>query len=247
MHPGRHNAIRDYSLSDTPATVVERDSDATRPRVQRRRVHQLPRHREPSRSARNHSDADGARRRARRDLPRPRDGVRRWNEPGAHRATLPDATFVGFDFAARPIARAQRMASDLGLANIRLTQLDLREVPADLGSFDYIIAHGLYSWIPTEVRAHVMPLIARHLAPNGVAFVSFNTLPGCHMRRAVWEMLRYHTREIADLPAKRRRRAHAARAGVSTRRAVKTRARKRCARRFVTQAKATTHRWLMTT
>jgi SAM-dependent methyltransferase len=117
-------------------------------------------------------------------------------------ATLPDATFVGFDFAARPIARAQRMASDLGLANIRLTQLDLREVPADLGSFDYIIAHGLYSWIPTEVRAHVMPLIARHLAPNGVAFVSFNTLPGCHMRRAVWEMLKYHTREIADLPAK---------------------------------------------
>ncbi len=117
-------------------------------------------------------------------------------------ATLPEATFVGFDFAARPIARAQRMASDLGLANIQLTQLDLREVPTDLGSFDYIIAHGLYSWIPAEVRALVMPLIARHLAPNGVAFVSYNTLPGCHMRRVVWEMLKYHTREIEDLTAK---------------------------------------------
>jgi SAM-dependent methyltransferase len=117
-------------------------------------------------------------------------------------ATLPNASFMGFDFAARPISRAQRMARDLGLSNIRLLQLDLRDLPEDLGSFDYIIAHGLYSWIPTEVRDHVMPLIARHLAPNGVAFVSYNTLPGCHMRRVVWEMLKYHTRDIADKPAK---------------------------------------------
>lgn len=117
-------------------------------------------------------------------------------------ATLPKASFTGFDFAARPITQAQRMASDLGLSNIRLLQLDLRNVPADLGSFDYIVAHGLYSWIPAEVRALVMPLIARHLAPNGVAFVSYNTLPGCHIRRAVWEMLKYHAREIEDKPAK---------------------------------------------
>jgi SAM-dependent methyltransferase len=116
-------------------------------------------------------------------------------------ATLPNATFVGFDFAARPVARAQSMARDLGLTNIRLLELDLRHLPVDLGSFDYIIAHGLYSWVPPEVRAHVMPMIARHLAPNGVAFVSYNTLPGCHMRRVVWEMLKYHTRDIADKPA----------------------------------------------
>jgi len=117
-------------------------------------------------------------------------------------ATLPNASFVGFDFAARPVSRAQSMARDLRLTNIRLLQLDLRELPEELGSFDYIIAHGLYSWIPTEVRDHVMPLIARHLAPNGVAFVSYNTLPGCHMRRVVWEMLKYHTRDIGDKAAK---------------------------------------------
>jgi len=117
-------------------------------------------------------------------------------------ATLPNATFVGFDFAARPIANARRMASDLGLRNVRLLELDLRELPADLGPFDYIIAHGLYSWVPPEVRAHVLPLIARHLAPQGVAFVSYNTLPGCHMRRVVWDMLKYHTRDIAGKSAK---------------------------------------------
>jgi hypothetical protein len=48
----------------------------------------------------------------------------------------------------------------------------------------------------------VLPLIARHLAPNGIAFISYNTLPGCHMRRAVWEMLKHHTRAIKDRPAR---------------------------------------------
>jgi len=117
-------------------------------------------------------------------------------------ATLPAATFVGFDFAARPIASARLMASDLGLTNVQFLELDLRELPADLGSFDYIIAHGLYSWVPADVRARVLPLIARHLAPQGVAFVSYNTLPGCHMRRVVWEMLKYHTRDVDGKSAK---------------------------------------------
>ena len=115
-------------------------------------------------------------------------------------AMLPNANFVGFDFAARPISHAQSMVHDLGLTNVRLLQLDVRQLPSDLGTFDYVIAHGFYSWIPAEVRAHLMPSIARHLAPNGVAFVSYNTFPGCHMRRAVWEMLRYHTRHVRDKP-----------------------------------------------
>jgi len=117
-------------------------------------------------------------------------------------AALPQATFVGVDFASRPLDVARRMSGDLALTNVRLLQLDLRELPADLGSFDYIIAHGLYSWIPVDVRAHVLPLIARHLAPQGVAFVSYNTLPGCHARRAVWEMLKYRARAISDPSAR---------------------------------------------
>ena len=117
-------------------------------------------------------------------------------------ATLPNASFVGFDFAARPLARAQAMVRDLGLRNVQLLNVDLRELPGDLGRFDYIIAHGLYSWLPDDVRDHLMPAIARHLAPRGVAFVNYNTMPGCHMRAVVWDMLRHHTRAIADAPAK---------------------------------------------
>ena len=117
-------------------------------------------------------------------------------------ATLPRATFVGFDLAARPIARGQRMIRELGLANVRALELDLRDVPRDFGMFDYIIAHGLYSWVPADVRAHVMPLIARHLARNGVALVSYNAMPGSHLRGVVWDMLKYHTRGLDQKAAK---------------------------------------------
>ena len=117
-------------------------------------------------------------------------------------ATFPDAEFVGCDYAARPVARAQQMVADLGLRNIRILQLDLRDIPPDAGSFDYIIVHGLYSWIPLEVRRHLMPVIARHLAPNGVAYVSYNAFPGCRVRQAAWDMLRLHTKDCPDLKSK---------------------------------------------
>ena len=117
-------------------------------------------------------------------------------------ATLPSAEFTGIDYAARPVARAQKMVEELGIANVRIAQLDLRDFPADAGSFDYIIAHGLYSWLPLEVRQHLMPLIARHLAPNGIAYVSYNVFPGCRVRQAAWDVLKFHTRDCHDLKSK---------------------------------------------
>ena len=161
-------------------------------------------------------------------------------------ATLPTATFVGFDFASRAVRARSAWRGDLGLANIRLLQLDLRDMPPDLGTFDYIIAHGLYSWIPADVRANLLPLIARHLAPNGVAYVSYNTLPGCHMRRAVWEMLEYHTRASPDMPAK----VAAARAFIALVAepvAGENRRSGACARKYDMPARASTRGWRTTT
>jgi SAM-dependent methyltransferase len=113
-------------------------------------------------------------------------------------ASLPRAVFVGVDIAPAPLARAQQMADDLGLANVRLLQCDLAALPSDLGQFDYVIARGVHSWLPDEVRARLLPAIACHLAPGGVAFASYNTLPGCHLRRAVWDLLRQHTHAIGE-------------------------------------------------
>jgi methyltransferase-like protein/ubiquinone/menaquinone biosynthesis C-methylase UbiE len=115
---------------------------------------------------------------------------------------LPSSTFVGFDLAAQPIEIGQRMVARLGLTNIALAQRDLADFPADAGEFDYIIAHGLYSWIPAGARDRLLALVARHLTPRGVAFVSYNVYPGCYIRRMVWEMLRFHTDPLGA-PAER--------------------------------------------
>ncbi|HUP96815.1 MAG TPA: methyltransferase regulatory domain-containing protein [Usitatibacter sp.] len=113
-------------------------------------------------------------------------------------AVLPKSEFVGFDIAGQPVEAGRRFAAEAGLTNVTLTRLDLADFPADAGAFDYILAHGLYSWIPAGPRDQLLALIGRHLAPNGVAFVSYNVYPGCYVRRMVWEMLRFHTEPLKE-------------------------------------------------
>lgn len=107
-------------------------------------------------------------------------------------ATLPDATFVGCDLSPRAIDAARRAVAELGLSNVTLLRADLRELPATLGEFDYIIAHGVYSWVPAPVRDALFDVGSRCLGPDGLMFVSYNTYPGCHVRRAAWEIIHLH-------------------------------------------------------
>ena len=102
---------------------------------------------------------------------------------------IPGGEFVGFDLAASPIARAQRRIDELRLTNIRVFQADLMDVSGDLGQFDYIIAHGVYAWVPDPVRDALLAFCRRHLAPEGIAFVSYNALPGSHIRELVRDLL----------------------------------------------------------
>ena len=94
------------------------------------------------------------------------------------------------------------MAADLGLSNISLRAADLRDLGPDEGEFDYIFAHGLYSWIPADVRDRLLAVCRERLAPQGVAFVSYNVYPGRYPRQMIREILLYHTRAIED-PAQR--------------------------------------------
>ena len=68
------------------------------------------------------------------------------------------------------------------------------EVDDDWGKFDYIIAHGVYSWVPAEVREQVLAICRKSLGPQGIAFVSYNAFPGCHLRKMVREMMLFHVR-----------------------------------------------------
>ena len=115
---------------------------------------------------------------------------------------LPESRFTGIDLAAAPIAAACAMAGELGLSNIDLSVADLRDLGPEMGEFDYIFAHGLYSWIPAEVRDRLLAVCRERLAPEGVVFVSYNVYPGRYPRQMIREILLYHTRGVED-PAER--------------------------------------------
>ncbi|MDX1616745.1 MAG: class I SAM-dependent methyltransferase [Candidatus Promineifilaceae bacterium] len=116
--------------------------------------------------------------------------------PMAYR--LPNSRFVGLDYAAIQIEDGQRDIARLGLENIELVQGDILSPPDDLGQFDYIIAHGVWSWVPQPVRLALLTLIRDHMAPQGIAYVSYNVYPGWHMVNVIRDLMRYRTRHIDD-------------------------------------------------
>jgi SAM-dependent methyltransferase len=118
-------------------------------------------------------------------------------------AAYPRAEVINFDLAGEPIARGRRWSATSGIANVRHEQLDILDAADRLdGTFDYIMAHGVYAWVPAEVSAALMALVGRRLSPNGVALISYNCLPGGHARRALREMVLHHVGHIADLRAR---------------------------------------------
>lgn len=104
--------------------------------------------------------------------------------------TLPESTFAGIDLAERAIEQGRATVYALGLRNITLRQLDLMQA-SGLGEFDYILAHGLYSWVPPEVRDKLFSICRTNLAPQGIAYISYNTYPGFHRREMFREMMLY--------------------------------------------------------
>lgn len=112
---------------------------------------------------------------------------------------LPKATFLGVDRAAVPLAAGQALVERLGLSNLILRQEDILNLdPESLGEFDYILAHGVWSWIPFQAQEQLLHLCGACLAPQGIAYVSYNTLPGWHLRGMVRDLLLYHTRTLRE-------------------------------------------------
>ena len=111
---------------------------------------------------------------------------------------LPGSQFHGIDLAALPVEHGQSIIADIGLENITLQQLSVMDIGADFGKFDYIIAHGLYSWIPSSAQDKILEICETNLAPHGIAYISYNAYPGSHLRQMLREMMMFHTRGITD-------------------------------------------------
>lgn len=105
-------------------------------------------------------------------------------------ATHPHGRFVGIDFNPLHIAGARRMAEEAGLANVAFHERSFQDVAAGNGAagalpatetgdgFDFIVLHGVYSWISPENRKAVVDILDRMLKPGGLVYVSYNCMPG---------------------------------------------------------------------
>jgi methyltransferase-like protein/SAM-dependent methyltransferase len=120
----------------------------------------------------------------------------------------PQAQFAGVDVSAAQIAQGQAAVDACGLGNMRLLARSVTEIDERLGKFDYIIAHGLYSWVPNAVQDAILNVCSRNLTEQGVAYVSYNTLPGWHMQGMLRDLMRSHTMGFAE-PGKRVQQARA--------------------------------------
>jgi len=113
-------------------------------------------------------------------------------------AQYPRSAFVGIDLSRSAIEHARMSAAELELTNLTFHHRDIMDVTAALGGFDYILVHGVYSWVPEPVRERIIGIFSELLAPHGVAYVSYNALPGCRLRDLARDVMLFETRDITD-------------------------------------------------
>ena len=111
----------------------------------------------------------------------------------------PDANIIGLDLSAEQIRLGQQAVVAMGLNNIQLQQQDINNYTPPAQHFDYIICHGVYSWVPEFVREAILRVISEGLAPNGVAIVSYNTYPGWKIKEVYRDMMQFRSQDIPDV------------------------------------------------
>jgi methyltransferase-like protein/ubiquinone/menaquinone biosynthesis C-methylase UbiE len=117
----------------------------------------------------------------------------------SHAYNLPDARFVGVDLAENHIMDAKKAAEELNLSNVEFYQMDVMEMTVErFGKFDYVIAHGLFSWVPDFVREKTLALYRELLDESGVGYISYNAFPGSFMRQMVQKTMRFHARHFSE-------------------------------------------------
>lgn len=113
-------------------------------------------------------------------------------------AYFPGCYCLGIDYSERQVLDGQARVARLGLDNVEIRQASITELGDDIGEFDYIISHGVYSWVPEVVQKAILEVSARHLSPNGVAYVSYNVLPGWRINQPLREALNLLVPETLD-------------------------------------------------
>ena len=114
---------------------------------------------------------------------------------------LPGSSCVGVDFSAPQIAKAEDLAAAASIGNARFICSDFQEIACDQ-QYDYVVAHGLLSWIPPESHDNLIELCGACLSPGGLLYLSYNALPGWYQRQIVRDYLLQETAHIPGIAAK---------------------------------------------
>ncbi len=113
-------------------------------------------------------------------------------------AMFPDAQFLGVDLSVVQIEQGRERITELGLTNIELRHQSIADLSNTDGLFDYIICHGVYSWVPASVRDAIMRVCRENLNDNGIAYISYNVFPGWRLRGALRDAILFHVEGEPD-------------------------------------------------
>ena len=103
-------------------------------------------------------------------------------------ARFPEARFTGVDLSRRHIDDGNTQIAALALNNVTLLQADLSTLDLAGQQFDYVICNGVFSWVPKLAQDGIFRLCRQTLAPNGVVTISYNVLPGWHLRMVIRDL-----------------------------------------------------------
>ncbi len=112
--------------------------------------------------------------------------------------SYPESYSLGIDLSKVQITNGMEIVKSLGLKNIDLKHLSILDIDESFGKFDYIICHGVISWVPDVVRDKIFEISSKLLSPNGIAFISYNTLPGWNMQKTIRDMMMFHSSAFTD-------------------------------------------------
>lgn len=110
----------------------------------------------------------------------------------------PDAKVLGIDLSNVHIDHGKKYLEGLKINNVELKAASIMDIDKSFGEFDYIICHGVFSWVPSDVQKKIFEVIQKHLSPNGVAHVSYNALPGWNIAQTFRDMMQYHADMFSD-------------------------------------------------
>lgn len=111
----------------------------------------------------------------------------------------PKATFTGIEIAPTQVSVGKTYIDQLGITNLDLLEGDVNESHECLGTYDYIVAHGFYSWVDEETKDNFLRLCKEHLAENGILYMSYNTYPGWHKMDSVRALLEFANKDVDTL------------------------------------------------